>query len=230
MSDTKTILDFLSELSVHNDRAWFAEHKDWYENSKRSFEDLGNQVIRGLAGFDSEVSYLEAKDCIFRIYRDTRFSADKTPYKTHFGMFVAANGGRKSYRGGYYLHLEPGGNSMISGGVWCPTPDLLKALRKSVYDEIEEFDAILHENEFVQYYGGLWDMDVLKKIPRGYPNDWPYADYLKQKHYMVKHMLTDEEVVSGDFLSSVLEGFRLLVPFNRFLNYTVDEVLGHMQR
>ena len=116
-------MDFLSELSVHNDRTWFAEHKEWYENSRKCFETLGNQVIRGMAAFDGEVSYLQAKDCIFRIYRDTRFSADKTPYKTHYGMFVAVNGGRKSYRGGYYLHLEPGGNSMVSGGVWCPTPE-----------------------------------------------------------------------------------------------------------
>ncbi|MFT3754280.1 MAG: DUF2461 domain-containing protein [Paludibacter sp.] len=129
------ILQFLEELKINNNREWFAENKDKYDVVRSDFEKLSKELIQQIAGFDEDIKHVDVKDCVFRIYRDTRFSHDKTPYKTHFGVFIASAGGRKSQRGGYYLHLDPAG-CFIATGVWCPQPDLLKALRQSVYDNI----------------------------------------------------------------------------------------------
>lgn len=228
--DIQNILSFLSDLAANNNREWFADNKTRYEQAKATFEQLGNILIERLGTFDPEVRSLQAKDCIFRIYRDTRFSLDKTPYKKHMGIFVSANGGRKSYRGGYYLHIEPNGRSMVSGGIWCPTPELLKALRQSVYDNTDELLDIINAPDFHSYYPALWNEEKLKTTPRGYPKDFPHAELLKLKHYMVEHFLSDQEVTSPDFLDAAIEGFRLLKPFNDFFNYTVDEVLGYSIR
>ncbi|MEI8085544.1 MAG: DUF2461 domain-containing protein, partial [Paludibacter sp.] len=100
------LLQFLSELTINNNREWFAENKAWYDKVRAEFELLSKDLIVEISKFDEEIKHVEAKDCVFRIYRDTRFSHDKTPYKTHFGVFIATAGGRKSQRGGYYLHLD----------------------------------------------------------------------------------------------------------------------------
>lgn len=100
------ILNFLSDLKENNNREWFAENKHRYEETKTDFEALSQSLINEIARFDEDIKHITAKECVFRIYRDTRFSLDKTPYKTHYGVFIAAGGGRKSVRGGYYLHLN----------------------------------------------------------------------------------------------------------------------------
>ena len=128
-----TILQFLSELKTNNNREWFADNKDWYNKVRKEFESLSQELIIEISKFDDDIKHVEVKDCVFRIYRDTRFSHDKSPYKTHFGVFIASAGGRKSQRGGYYLHLDPA-ECFVAVGVWCPQPDLLKALRKSVFE------------------------------------------------------------------------------------------------
>lgn len=226
----KNILNFLRELTANNNREWFAQHKDWYNEVKAEFEGMGELLIHRISEFDPEVRYLKAKDCIFRIYRDTRFSLDKTPYKDHMGIFIAANGGRKSYRGGYYFHLQPDGHSMLAGGVWCPTPELLKELRQSVYDNMDELLDIIHQPLFQTYYPRFWDTEKLKTVPRGFPKDFPHAELLKLKHYMVEHLLTDQEVEMDDIIEQAVKGFRVLQPLNTFLNYTVDEVMPYNHR
>ncbi len=125
------ILQFLTELRENNYREWFQDNKKRYDALKDGFTEEVQQLINRIGLFDPEIIGLEAKDCLFRIYRDIRFSPDKTPYKTHFGAYIA-RGGRSSERGGYYLHLEPG-NSMLSGGVWMPPTPLLKKLRQEFF-------------------------------------------------------------------------------------------------
>ena len=128
----KDILDFLTELRQHNNRDWFNERKDRFYELRATFLNRVDELIRLISVFDEEISGLEAKDCVYRIYRDTRFSPDKTPYKTFFSAYIASKGGKKSLRAGYYLHLEPG-NCLLGGGVWCPESKLLKELREAVY-------------------------------------------------------------------------------------------------
>lgn len=221
----KNILHFLSELKQNNNREWFAENKDWYNQVKTEFEVIGADLIREISTFDDEVKHVEVKDCVFRIYRDVRFSHDKSPYKTHFGIYIASHGGRKSPRGGYYLHLDPD-KSFIGCGVWMPQPDVLKALRQSIYDNIDEFNDILESKEFKKIYPQLSDEGKAKKIPLGFPANFSYAELLKNKSYLVDTVLTDKQLNSDDFTKTVSSLVKTAHPFLSFLNYTVDEVLG----
>ena len=219
------ILHFLKELKNNNNREWFAENKVWYDDVKSDFEKISKELILEIAKFDDEIKHVEAKDCVFRIYRDTRFSKDKTPYKTHFGVFIASAGGRKSQRGGYYLHLDPDG-CFVGMGVWCPEPNLLKALRQSVYDNIDELNEIRNNTEFSQYFTTFFEEDKLKTVPRGFPKDFPDAELLKLKHYLVEYKLDESHFNTPDFVGSVAQIMKCAYPFNKFLNYTVDEVSG----
>ena len=121
----KTVISFLRSLRRHNDRIWFNEHKDQYLAVKDRIEVLTARLIAGVSEFDPEASRLRPADCLYRIYRDTRFSADKTPYKTHIGIYINPPGGKKSPTCGYYLHLEPD-NCLVAGGCWCPALKLLR--------------------------------------------------------------------------------------------------------
>jgi len=217
------ILRFLKELKINNNREWFAENKSWYNQVRAEFEFLSKDFILEISKFDEEIKHVEVKDCIFRIYKDIRFSHDKTPYKTHFGVFVASAGGRKSQRGGYYLHLDPDG-CFVAVGVWSPEPNLLKALRQSVYDNIDELNEIRNNPQFSKYFIDFFDEDKLKTVPKGFPKDFPDAELLKLKHYMVEYKLEDALREKEDFVQQVAEVAKTAYPLNRFLNYTVDEV------
>ena len=127
----KEILKFLELLSGNNNREWFEANKPMYQSAKSLYETLITNTITGIGAFDSSIGHPLAKDCLFRIFRDVRFSKDKAPYKTNFGAFIAS-GGRKSPKSGYYIHIEPE-KSFIGGGIYMPQPDVLKKLRQEVY-------------------------------------------------------------------------------------------------
>lgn len=220
----QNILQFLTELKINNNREWFAENKGWYDSVRDEFMQISKELILEIAGFDEDIKHIDAKDCVFRIYRDTRFSHDKTPYKTHFGVFIAKAGGRKSQRGGYYLHLDPAG-CFVAVGVWCPEPNLLKALRQSVYDNIDELNEIRSKADFAHYFKSFYDEDKLKTVPRGYPKDFQEAELLKLKHYMVETNLDESILNAPDFARQIAAIMKNAYPLNRFLNYTVDEVM-----
>jgi uncharacterized protein (TIGR02453 family) len=220
------VLQFLSELTINNNREWFAENKDRYDRLRLGFEQLGRDLILEISKFDDEIKHVEVKDCVFRIYRDTRFSHDKTPYKTHMGIFIATAGGRKSQRGGYYLHLDPAG-SFVAAGVWCPDANLLKALRQSVYDNIEEMNEIRFNPDFAKYFNSFYEDDKLKTVPRGFPKDFADAELLKLKHYMVEYKLDKTILGADDFVARVGAILQCAYPLNQFLNYTVDEVANN---
>lgn len=217
------IIQFLRELRANNNRPWFQEQKERYDALRRSFLDDVQEIIYRITQFDPEVAGLEAKDCMFRIYRDTRFSPDKTPYKTYMSAFIA-RGGRKSERGGYYIHLEPD-NCLLSGGVWCPNPPLLKRLRRDIYDHIDEFVAILEDPAFKAIYPTL-EGDILKRMPVGYPSDCPYDYILKHKDFSVLSNQPESFFTQPDWMERSVAYLEKLLPFNRFLNYTVDEYMG----
>lgn len=221
---TEDIINFLKELNENNNREWFAQNKSRYEKVKSKFEEISRLLISEISVFDNDIKNVDVKDCVFRIYRDIRFSTDKTPYKTHFGVYIASAGGRKSQRGGYYLHLDPAG-CFIAVGVWSPPPNILKALRQSVCDNIDELNEIRNEASFSTYFKTFFEEDKLKNVPAGFPRDFPDAELLKLKHYMVEYKLDDKILNASDFVLQLAQIARAGYPLNKFLNYTVDEVI-----
>lgn len=219
----KAIFDFLRELRANNDREWFAAHKGEYLVLKEVFEKWVDELIGQIATFDDEVRGLTAKDCTYRIYRDTRFSPDKTPYKIHFGAYIAAPKGRNSDRAGYYVHLQPDG-CLLGGGLYCPDSSLLKRVRQDIYDNIEEFTSILENKAFAEeFVSGIDDADKLKKVPAPFPADFPQADLLKYKHYDIVTYKPETFFEGKEAIGRIAGVFKKMYAFNRFLNYTVDE-------
>ena len=217
----KDILAFLRELQENNNREWFAENKPRYQELKGQFDELTDELIGKLGSWDEEVRRLAAKDCVYRIYRDVRFSPNKNPYKNHFAAYICGFRGRNSDRCGYYFHIEPG-NCLLGGGCYCPEPALLKRLRQDIYDNIEEFTTIIRDPEFVKEFGELDSTDKLKKVPAPFPADFPEADLLKHKHYDVLATKPDTWFESEDLMENADAIYRKMYKFNRFLNYTID--------
>ncbi|MDR2121109.1 MAG: DUF2461 domain-containing protein [Tannerella sp.] len=218
------LFDFLRALGENNNREWFRDHKAQYDALHTQFADDVQRLIEKISVFDPEIAGLDAKSCIYRIYRDIRFSADKTPYKTHFGAYMTGYGGRTSPYAGYYVHMEPG-RALLSGGVWCPPPPLLKKLRMDIYNSMDEFEAIVENRKFKAVFAGL-EGEMLKRTPPGYPPGGAYDHILRHKDFIVSSPRPDSFFCSGDWIERTVEVFRILQPFNRFLNYTVSEFFG----
>ena len=216
----EVIFKFLRELSINNNREWFADNKPFYLEAKEAFGELTAGMISYIAETDRDVAELQPSECIFRIYRDIRFSKDKTPYKTHFDAFIAKKGGRKSQHAGYYIHVMPG-KSLLGGGVYAPIPEILKLLRKEIYNFPEEFKRILNNPEFKMMFGSLYE-HKLKNVPKGFPKDFKDAGLLKYKSYIVAHFLTDKELMSAGMKEKFKHQIKVLYPFNAFLNRAID--------
>ena len=222
-SKIANILDFLAELSRHNDREWFMAHKEQYNAAHEAFVDFSTQYIARLAEeVDTALAGLQPKDCIWRIYRDVRFSADKRPYKEWFGVFPAVKGGKKSLRGGYYVHFQPG-CCMFAGGIWNPPADLLKALRGEIEANYEEVEEIMANPNWQKYFGDFDTDWMLKKVPAGFDPDFVHADWLKRKMYTFSTPLTDRQMCAPDLLDRVVDIAKAAKPMNDFLNYTFEE-------
>ncbi len=217
------ILDFLADLAVNNNREWFMANKARYDAAHKTFMDFSAEYISRLAQeIDPELAGLQPKDCVWRIYRDVRFSYDKRPYKDWFGVFPAINGGKKSLRGGYYVHFQPG-NCMFAGGIWNPPADLLKALRKEIEANYEEVEGIMANPSWQKYFGDFDTDWMLKKVPAGFDPEFVHADWLKRKMYTFSTPLTNQQVCAPDFMDLVVEIAKAAKPMNDFLNYTFEE-------
>ncbi len=209
------IFDFLRQLAANNTREWMNDHKSLYQSAKDDFEIIIRKYLEHLGKLDPELSKLTPKDCIFRLHRDIRFSADKTPYKTNFGASMAP-GGRKSPKATYYLHIQPD-HSFIAGGIYMPQNDVLKLLRQEIDYNINEFLAITEDKSFKKYFSSL-EGESLKKAPKGYDPDHPHIDVLKHKHFIVSHPVRDTDVLSPGFEAFSVGIFQTIKPFNDFLN------------
>jgi uncharacterized protein (TIGR02453 family) len=218
------LFQFLRELRENNHREWFQANKKRYDALLGEYAGRLQQLIDRIAAFDPEIAGLDAKSCIFRIYRDIRFSPDKTPYKTHLGAYIAAYGGKASNYAGYYVHLEPD-NAFLSGGVWCPPPPLLKKLRQDIYDSMDEFLEIIENKRFKAVYPAL-EGEMLKRMPAGFPTDYACDHILRHKDFVVSSAKPDAFFCTEDWMERAAEDFRLLRPFNQFLNYSVSELYG----
>jgi uncharacterized protein (TIGR02453 family) len=217
----KQILDFLAELTDNNNREWFNQHKKQYDEAKAEVESFVNSIIPEIAKFDESIKYVLARDCMFRIFRDVRFSKDKSPYKINMGAWISA-AGRKSSGPGYYLHLQPG-ESFLAAGVYMPEPNQLKKIRNEIYYNVAEFKSILSVKKLKKYCAGLSEIDKVKMAPRDFPKDFPEIDLLKHKHYILSHPIRDEIIASDHFQEVALLAFKTMHPFNLFLSRALEE-------
>jgi uncharacterized protein (TIGR02453 family) len=210
---------FLKALRENNNRDWFQKHKNEYETAKNNFEDFVNKLISGISAFDSGVRGLEAKKCVFRIYRDVRFSHDKSPYKTNFGAGINP-GGKKSMKAGYYFHVESGA-SFIGGGIYMPPSPELNAVRLAIYNHPKEFKKIIHKKSFVDSFGELWG-EKLKTSPKDFPKDFVDIDLLRYKSYIVgQDHIKDKEMLSPDLLKNSIRLCKEIYPFLNFINRAI---------
>jgi uncharacterized protein (TIGR02453 family) len=223
---SSNILHFLKELAGNNNKEWFRKNQDRYIHARHEFELVTGILINEIGRFDKNVSGLLPKDCIFRIFRDVRFSNDKTPYKTNFGTYIS-KGGRKGGYAGYYLHIEPG-SCFLAGGIYMPLPPVLKAIRNEIYHNMDEFMEILAAKKFRQYFGEIQGAR-LTAPPRGFDKDLPGIELLKYKDYNVVHELSEQQLTGKDFISYAVMVFREMLPFNRFLNQAVEGVIQGLQ-
>lgn len=220
----KEILKFLKSLAGNNNREWFLAHKDEYLKVKTQIDELTALLIAGVASFEPEAARLSPSDCTYRIYRDTRFSHDKTPYKTHIGIFICPPYGKRVNRMGYYLHIEPG-NSLVAVGTVCLPSKAVSAIRMSIYDNVEEYIDIIHSPEFKEAYPEVGE-NPLKTAPKGVPKDWEYVELVRLRDFVASHVLKDSELSRADLVEKVTRLFRIGKPFNDFVNFALDEIGG----
>lgn len=214
------ILEFLKDLAANNDREWFAENKPRYNEALEALKDAVDTLIAGLGAFDDNVKYLQAKDCVYRIYRDIRFSPDKSPYKRHMAAYIA-RGGRKSICPGYYFHLQPGGESLLAGGLYCMDSKMVKAARRAISDNAEEFLEVVGESSFKDTF--VFAGDRLKRMPLGFEQDSSVAEYLKYKDFTVMHKLPDDFFDNEGWEGQIVEWCKVLKPYNDFMNAALDD-------
>lgn len=210
------ILSFLEALAKKNNREWFNENKKRYQESLDAFKALISEVLEGIAEVDPSIGDLQAKDSIFRIYKDIRFSKDKTPYKTHFGSWMA-KGGRKSTDAGYYFHLEPGA-SFMAAGVWMPPKEQLTLIRQEILYNSSAYFSVINDAAIAKRYERGGKEDMLKKGPAGFPKDFEFVEELKYKHHVFSRNYSDQELLATGFSRVLIEDFKGLFPLVDYLN------------
>lgn len=219
----REILDFLTSLRNNNNREWFNSNKDKYMAIQSKTNRLTEELIAQLSTIDSSASHLSVKDCTYRIYRDIRFSADKSPFKTHIGIFINPPYGKRINTGGYYLHIEPG-NSMICAGTVALDTKVVKALRQAIYDNIEEYRAIVESAEFKLCYDKL-GLNPLKTAPKGFRKDWEHIDYLRPRDFIAYRELSDNFICNNNLPKILHEYFVQAKRFNDFINFTIEDFI-----
>ena len=201
-------LKFLKELAKHNDRDWFAAHKESYLKALQNVSDFADQLIIEMNRHD-ELDNTSGKKSIYRIYNDVRFSKDKSPYKVRFAFSLSR--ATKFRRGGYYVHIKPGG-SYLSCGFFGPNPADLNRIRLDISDNYDQWNKILRSKGIKSNFGDLLGDKVLT-APRGYDTKHPGIELLRHKQFILRHYFTDAEVTSPDFLKEVNKIFKAVRPF-----------------
>ena len=196
---SKNTLQFLDDLKANNNRDWFLENKKRYEAVKKEYQQLVGDFLDTMKPLDPSLEMLEVKNCTFRINRDIRFSKDKTPYKSHLGVWLSS-GAKGMNRSGYYIHLEKGA-SFIAGGLYCPEAVDLKKMRKEIAYFYDDLEAILNEKDFKKEFKDFDrnEKDTLKNPPRGYEKEHPAIEFLKLKSFECSQRIDISEVSKKDF-------------------------------
>ena len=217
-SIAKCTFQFLKDLKANNDRDWFTENKSVYQEAKDNFDGFIDDLIKAIATFDPEIAHHTAKSTVFRIYRDVRFSKDKSPYKTHFGAHITSAKKRSDIhsRSGYYIHIGPG-ESMLAGGAYMPQGDWLKNIRQEIDYNGADLLKVINDPAFKSTFGEL-EGESLKRPPKGYDEANPHIELLKRKSFLATHQVKDSEVTKPDFLEHAKTVFQTLKPLGDFLN------------
>lgn len=214
-------ITFLRQLKRHNQKPWFDANKGKYLDAKADFENLIQQIITEFGKIDPDISTLQVKDCVFRIYRDTRFSKNKTPYKTHFAAGIN-KGGKRVHVPGYYFHAELDDYTYCGGGIWRPDPPELKKIRQEIDYNYQDFSSIIKDKKFVKVFGDLDDEDALSRAPQGYEEDNPAIKYLKMRSFITGVSFSDEELTSKGLLKKIISTFTVMKPFINFLSRALE--------
>lgn len=213
-------LDFLTALKQNNTREWFAQHKHEYETLQAEYLQVVEQLLPRFATIDGQIAQQRAKDALFRIYRDTRFSPDKTPYKVHMGAYLC-RGGKQSPLAGYYFHLQPGGESFVAGGCWMPPAPQLARIRQEIDYNAAELGQIVESPAFRTAFGKLQG-EQLKSAPKGYPANHPEIEYLKMKSFVAIAPLPDSAWQQTDLPLQLMALVEKTKPFVDFLNRAME--------
>ncbi|MFV8347325.1 DUF2461 domain-containing protein [Flavobacterium sp. ZB4P13] len=215
---SKDTLQFLDDLKANNSRDWFLENKKRYEAVKKDYQQLVGNFLDAMKPLDPSLEMLEVKNCTFRINRDIRFSKDKTPYKSHLGVWLSS-GAKGLNRSGYYIHLEKGA-SFIAGGLYCPEAEDLKKMRKEIAYFHDDLEAILDEKNFKKEFKDFDrnEKNMLKNPPRGYEKEHPAIEFLKLKSFESSQRIDIAEVTKKDFVATMSKKLIALKPLNDFIN------------
>ncbi|MBQ9418365.1 MAG: DUF2461 domain-containing protein [Bacteroidales bacterium] len=224
-------MPFFTELTVNNNRPWFNEHKERWLAIKAVFEEFTQALIDEMVHCDETLVGLTAKNSVYRIYRDTRFSPDKTPYKTHIACFLSSWGAKNSGVPGYYFQMGTEeaygleGTCNLGGGIFMPEPDALAAIRQEIFYCPEEFEAIISAPSYRKYFGSeFFTFKKLQRVPKGYPADWEHADWLKYKDYCTTYTMPQRVLEGGNLLEEVLKVWKASVPLNKFIQRAMEEL------
>ena len=210
-------LKFLKDLSKNNNREWFNENKEKYVEANQNVLEFVSELLEKMGSFDAEIPKLDPKKTLFRIYRDTRFSKDKSPYKTNFGASI--NGiGKKDGGAGYYLHISPGA-CFLAAGVYMCDPKQLKKIRQEISVNADEFNGIFSDKNFKKFE---FNNEKLSRVPQGFEKDDPMAEFLKMKHMVVSVNLKDEDLMKEDSVKMCVDEFKKMSKFVEFLNASIE--------
>ena len=217
-SNIREIMAFLRQLAINNDRAWFKPRKGEYDALRGPWEQDMGRLIGLVADFDPQARGLAVKDSVYRIYRDIRFSHDKSPYKTYFSG-VIGRGGRHTVQSCYYVHMGVE-EMMLCGGIWWPEKAILDQLRSLIDAEQDEFLSIVNNPDITSRY--RWMSQSLKSMPKGYPKDHPLAEYIKMKEYLLVMKVDETYFDCNDWVERVAADLQPLKPLHDFLNYVFE--------
>lgn len=220
------LYDFLEQVEQNNNREWFHAHKDEFDRLRSLWLADIDRLIHLMALRDPSLRNCTAKKAAYRFYRDTRFSADKSPYKTFFSAIITPYG-KNDMRACYYLQMglhrpDRDLHSGVYGGIWWPDTATLSKLRKAIVDNIEEFTEITTTPLMLEYFP-RWEGERLKTIPKGWDRNHPQAELLKMKHLAKAHILDKQFFMQPDWIEKTAELFMILKPLNDFINYSIDE-------
>lgn len=219
-----TTLKFLKDLSKNNNREWFEKNRKTYEAAKEDMAAMIDDVIKQYGKKDTAIANLTAKECVYRINRDVRFSKNKAPYKNNMAASLIS-GGKKSNNAGYYIHIQPGGESFVGGGRYMIEPIELKKIRQEIDYSWEEFTKIISHKKFRDTYGELERGEgmALSREPKGYEKDNPAIEYIKLKSFVATVPLSDADLTSKDLVKKIIAAFETLQPLIVFLNRAINE-------
>lgn len=219
-----TTLKFLQALKKNNSKEWFDVNRKQYEVAKADFAALVDSVIKSFGKKDPSIANLAAKECVFRINRDVRFSKNKEPYKTNMGASITA-GGKKIQMAGYYFHLEPGGKSFVGGGLYMAEPDKLKKVRQEIDYNWDAFSKILNNKKFKEQYADLDRSEGMSLVrePKGYEKGNPAIDYIKLKSWIALQPIPDKALTENELVKTITAAFEALYPMIVFLNEALSE-------